>query len=242
MRFKRSASGWALGVSWVLVSMTGYLLGFFAFSGLSGAFPGFVVDIDALQSEPVGTRILALASANSIRLLVYWTPAVVLQWLVLSRWLSRAWIWAMASTVGLIVGSIGTMPASAAMAILYGAVRLLFGEGQTGSSAASLATVILIMSPTTVGVSVGLMQGLVLRSAVYRAGMWVLAVPLLWMLHGTASASVFPARHAVTSALVSLLGWAVVFGVTGVLLVHLSRHPRQEIGAPQGTQRLRTPL
>lgn len=158
----------------------------------------------------------------------------ILQWLVLRRYISRAGWWVLASivggTVGLLIGYVGLRT------VLGGPIGV---HAMEGSSALSwvLGGAVLGLA---VGASLGTFQWLVLRRHVVRAGQWMMASTLGWLIGMTVGVAV---GYAVATAVfennevkwtVGWITWGIVGGaVTGAITARsLGRLLRQRLPAP----------
>jgi hypothetical protein len=144
----------------------------------------------------------------------------ILQWLVLRRRVSRAGWWVLASTAGFVVAWVGSEAAVDAL----GYSEDFIGRG--------VLTRLLqdFIGGAMLGPGVGLMQWLVLRRQVSRAGWWVLASTVGCGL-GMAVMGAFEVvvGSIGTGFLLGLLfGGAVLGAVTGGALVWLLRQPVPE--------------
>ena len=205
MKVKGSQVGWGFWFQWVLASTVGYFVGWLM---------GFV-----LYYVPGG-----LIAGELGRLLQYFMLGAALgfgvslmQWLILRRRVTKAGRWVLASTASFAVAGGGG----------YGAAAVIFGfsEGMEGflSSAEFLGwTVIVALG----GAVTGILQWLVLRAQISRAGWWVLASTVGWGL----SMAVMGAFTVVGAdpALGLPVGGAVQGAVTGGALVWLLRQPVPE--------------
>jgi hypothetical protein len=150
-----------------------------------------------------------------------------MQWLVLRLHVSRAgwWMagwWILASTAGFAVAC-GAVTAAAGASVAFG-----YSEGfdELGSFATVLGWTLTVALG---GAVTGILQMLVLRARVFRAGWWVLASAVGWGLgmavvgYGAVLDEVWDSPLAL---LWSLVGGGVVMGaVTGGTLVWLLRQP-----------------
>lgn len=134
--------------------------------------------------------------------------AGVMQWLALRRYVTRAGWWVLVGPVG------------AAIAAVVGVMAGLVA-GLSGDAVVSV-NVGWVVGSGVFGTVLGVLQWLVLRRQVSRAGWWVLASTLGWVASG-------PVAGIVDAAVDMAVGWAVlgtVYGaVTGAALVWLLRQP-----------------
>ena len=211
MKAEGSQVGWGFWLRWVLISTVGWFVGFlmgFVLGGIIGDVIGSGVLKRILQYFMLGA---ALGSG-----------VCLMQWLVLRRRVSRAGWWVLASiAVFAVTGGGG-----------YGAAVVAFGysEGleEWGSFAAVLGwTVVVALG----GAVTGILQWLVLRRQVSRAGWWVLASTVGWGLSMAVSMAVAGAFEVVAVGLLFglLVGGAVLGAVTGGALVWLLRQPVPEV-------------
>jgi hypothetical protein len=133
----------------------------------------------------------------------------LMQWFVLMRRVSRAGWWVLASAAGFAVAGVGFQTAVVAFGYSEGAEGL-------GSSVVLGLTVVGVLG----GAVAGILQWLVLRRQVSRAGWWVLASTVGWGLSMALAGA---------SSLGLLVGGAVLGAVTGGALVWLLRQPVQEV-------------
>jgi hypothetical protein len=209
MKVERSQVGWGFWLGWVVASTVGWFVGLIMMY-IIGFLMAESFDIEWLTDLYMG--------------IMLGIGVGVLQWLVLRRRVSRAGWWVLASAAGFVVvgGSV------------FGAADVVFGflEGMGGMS-----SFINVLGRTVVvalgGAVTGILQWLVLRSQVSRAGWWVLASTVGW---GLCMAVAFSGVSLLESdietfipTLLLLVGGGVVLGaVTGGALVWLLRQPVPE--------------
>ena len=210
MKVKGSQVGWGFWLQWVLASAVGWFVGFFIGFVLSYV-PGDVIRSDVLDGI-LGYFILGAALGSGVSLM---------QLVVLRGRVSGAGWWVLASTAGLAVAGGGG----------YGAAVVAFGYSEgledLGSFAALLGYTLVVALG---GAVTGILQWLVLRGQVSRAGWWVLASTVGWGL-SMAVVGAFSVVAAVPGSglLFGLpVGGAVLGAVTGGALIWLLRQPVPE--------------
>ncbi|MDE0194267.1 MAG: hypothetical protein OXP08_01835 [bacterium] len=195
VRRSDSVNWWVLPW-WVLASAVGFAVG-----GL----------IEAAAGPLEGVAVLGYVTAGG-------AAAAVLQWPVLRRHVARAGRWVGAGIVGgAVVGvaaiALGVLAGLGAGAVGDAEAGRAFGEDVAGVSAAVLY-----------GTAVGMLQGRLLRPRFARAGRWLLASAVGWIVAGLTAG--------VTEG---IAGWAVlgaVYGaITGGVLVALLRQRPEETPA-----------
>ena len=189
MKIERTHVGWGFWFWWVLASTVGYAV-------------GNAAGMKVVQAVVGAAEYRAKGFVVAIPLLVVMTGAAVgvMQWLVLRREVSGAGWWVLASTVGWVMGK-----AAAFLGILF--------VGLQGFSPVSAN----IVSGAVVGAVVGVLQWLILRRQLRRAGWWVLASTVGWVMGQAAHGAIgLPAVGAVSGA------------ITGIALVRLLRQPIAE--------------
>ncbi len=201
MKDKGSQVGWGFWLGWVAASTVGMFVGFIAgFLSLD-----LIYDVlgDWLNYNVLGDwfDFLFLGIVPGI-------VVGVLQWLVLRQRVSGAGWWVLAS-------------AAAGYGILAGFIGY--------SESLSFGTLLRFTGVVALGGAVtGILQWLVLRSQVSRAGWWVLASTVGWAL-GMAVSRAFPWGADDSDALGALVVTGAVLGaVTGGALVWLLRQPAPE--------------
>jgi hypothetical protein len=194
MTVERNQIGWAIWLVWVLMTTMGYVLGWFI---------GFF--LAQVPEEFIGSSALEDILAYFIAGAVLGFGVGLMQWLLLRGYVSRAGWWVLASTVGWGLSMMAVVeafdvglgfPVSGAM---LGAV--------TGGALGGAVT--------------GILQWLVLRGQVSRAGWWVLASTVGW---GLSMAVV----EAFDVGLGLPVGGVVLGAVTGGAIVWLLRQPVPE--------------
>ena len=195
VRRSDSVNWWVLPW-WVLTSAAGYAVG-----GL----------IETAAGPLEGVTVLGYVTAGG-------AAAAVLQWPALRRHVARAGRWVGAGIVGGAVVAVASVAAGVVAGLAAGAVGdaeagRAFGEDVAGVSAAILY-----------GTAVGMLQWRLLRPHFARAGRWLLASAVGWIVAGLTAG--------VTEG---VAGWAVLGGVygaiTGVVLVGLLRQRPDETPA-----------
>jgi len=180
--------------------------------GLASA-AGFTVGglTESAVGSSAGITVLAPVTAGG-------TAAAVLQWPALRRHVARAGRWVGAAIVGGAVVAVASILAGVLTGLAAGAVGdaeagRAFGEDVSGVSAAILY-----------GAAVGYLQWRLLRGRFARAGRWLLASAVGWIVAGLTAG--------VTEG---IAGWAIlgaVYGaITGGVLVMLLRQRPEETPA-----------
>ena len=153
------APGWRVWLWWVLATAVGWSVG-----GYLGSAAGW-----GLSRGIAVVGYGAGAAAGGI-------AAGVLQWLVLRQQVARAGWWVLASTVaGAVIGVVGVVVGAA---VGFG-VRWVDGGPET-TGANSGGDWVLGVGLVLYGTVLGVLQWLVLRQQVARAGWWVLASTVGW--------------------------------------------------------------
>ena len=187
---------------WVLASTVGWAVG-----GPVGVALGGGLAMGIVVTGYVGMAVGVIAAG-------------ALQWLVLRRQVAGAAWWIVASVVGAaLVGVLAVL-----LGWVVGVVGRLVGGTAWGAnwgpdwSADPGGDVGFVVGVAAGGTVLGLLQWLVLRRQVARAGWWVLASSVGWVMGGLAAG--------ITN---TTAGWAVlgiVYGaITGIVLVWLLRRP-----------------
>ena len=201
MKAKRSQIGWGFWLQWVVASTVGMVVGFIA---------GFL-SLDLIY-DVLGDWLIYNVLGDWLDFLFLGiVPGIgvgVLQWLVLRRRISGAGWWVLAS-------------AAAGYGILAGFIGY--------SESLSFGTLLRFTGVVALGGAVtGILQWLVLRSQVSRAGWWVLASTVGWGLSVTVARAI-PWGNDEMDALWALVVTGAVLGaVTGGALVWLLRQPVPE--------------
>jgi hypothetical protein len=193
---------------WVSASTIGFALGstsvgYFGNAIISGA-PAWLAN----AAQPV--LFVALATLPG-----------VLHWLILRHWFSGAGWWILASGAGSLVGFVP----------LGWALAMADTHGDTISvwNFALPTRIIVLVSVAVAGAAAGAMQWLVLRHWVSRAGWWVLASSISWVVSTYVYAYVTRAND-VRLALGGVASGALSGAITGIVLVRLMRG-RQKVAS-----------
>ena len=209
MKDKGSQVGWDFWLKWVVATTVGSILGFILGLGLGLIIGGFDNEFGALRTI-LGEFIFRAGLGFGVG---------ILQWLVLRRRVSRAGWWVLASTAGLAVAQGGAAILDVAWG---GAAAVASGNSEVlGSFAGQVAVMALG------GAMTGILQWLVLRGKVSRAGWWVLASTVGWALGFGVMDSGW-VLVGVDCILLGLLYGPVLGAVTGAALVWLLRQPVPE--------------
>jgi hypothetical protein len=195
MKDKGSQVGWDFWLKWVVATSVGSILGLILGFGLGLIIGGFDNEFGVLRTI-LGKIVFGAGIGFGVG---------ILQWLVLRGRVTRAGWWVLASTAGLAVAQGG----AAAAAVASGNSEVL------GSS--------LFLQVMALGGAVtGILQWLVLRGKVSRAGWWVLASTVGWGL----GFDVMDAALVGVDCIIFVLFYGAVLGVvTGGALVWLLRQP-----------------
>ena len=202
MTVERTHIGWRFWQQWVLANTCGAAVG-----GLAG-----LKVIIAICQLLAGWR--ACTAGWTAGLVVCWAVVAAMQGLVLRRHISLAGRWVLASTLG------WTMVWVAGLA-----VTLAVGEHKFWMMWGPLLNPVVAAAHGAVG---GAMQWLVLRRQISRAGWWVLASTVGWLVPLVVGGAVGGA--------LGLENWPMLFpalavlsaAITGIVLVWLLRQPAKE--------------
>jgi hypothetical protein len=200
MKDKGSQAGWGFWLGWVLATTVGMLVG--AFMGVVAGFLMYGLFGDEGVVEWLGDMVMVIIFGIGIG---------TMQWLVLRRRITGAGWWILASAVaGAVIqqGDIVSFDKS-----------LSFGD---------LMRYTLVMALG--GAVAGILQWLVLRTQVFRAGWWVLASTVGWGLSMTmwGAGMVLQYVWGDSGTLIMVGGGPVLGAITGVALVWLLRQPVPE--------------
>jgi hypothetical protein len=199
MEVTESQAEWGFWLGWVVASTVGIILGLILGFGLGLTIGGFDNEFGVLRTI-LGEFMFGAAIGFGVG---------ILQWLVLRRRVSGVGWWVLASTAGL-AGARG------------GAAALASGNSEVLGSYAWLVAAMALGGAVT-----GILQWLVLRGKVSRAGWWVLASTVGWAL-GFAVMDAGAELVGVDCILGALLPGPVLGAVTGGALVWLLRQPLPE--------------
>jgi hypothetical protein len=156
-KFESTHPGWAVWLYWVLASTVGVVLGVAVREAVVGAV---LVAVDRAVPLAGMPMVVAVAVIYAVIGAVVGAVVGVMQWVVLRRQVTRAGWWVLASTVGLAVGLVVAL----GLAVAGAEVRAVAGA--------------------VAGAVVGVMQWVVLRRQVTRAGWWVLATTVVGAVVG----------------------------------------------------------
>jgi hypothetical protein len=220
MTIERNRIGWGFWLWWVLVSTVGWFVGFIM---------GFVLATIIVEPSMAGGGVLGSTLGYFMFGALLGSVVSLMQWLVLRLHVSRAgwWMagwWILASTAGFAV-------AFGAPRAAEGAIEA-FGYSEVFDELGTFAMVLgLTLTVALGGAVTGILQMLVLRARVFRAGWWVLASAVGWGL-GMAMlvCGLWLDEVSVSDSELALfgsgVGGGVVMGaVTGGTLVWLLRQP-----------------
>ena len=200
MKVKGSQAGWGFWLGWVVASTVGFFVGFWL---------GFILGL-IIIGEDNGINLLRSILGYFMFGTSIGAMTGVLQWLVLRGRVSRVGWWVLASTAGLAVARGG------AAAVASGNSEVL----------GSFEIAVMALG----GAMTGILQWLVLRRQVSRAGWWVLASTVGWGLGMTMEGAGLVLLYVWgTPAYLLWVGSGAVLGaVTGGALVWLLRQPVPE--------------
>ncbi len=206
MKVKGSQVGWGFWLQWVLASTVGCFLGFLIV---------FILDMLTILivEDVIESGVLVVLLSSSMLGAALGSVVSGMQWLVMRRHVSRAGRWVLASTAGFAVavgGGYGTAVVAFGYSVGVGEAFVRVG-----------GTVVVALG----GVVTGILQWLVLRAQVSRAGWWVLASTVGWGL----SMAVMVALGPYLAIFGGLVGGAVLGAITGGALVWLLRQPVPEV-------------
>jgi len=181
-----------------------------------GWFIGFLIGFvlgSIIGEGVIGSGALGRILGNFTLVAVHVSVVSSMQWLVLRRRISRAGWWVLAGTVG----------CSVAWVVGYGvAVAAGYSETTEGFAAVLGLTLVAALG----GAAAGILQWLVLRRRISRAGWWVLASTVGWGL-GIAIAATL--EEVVAGGSILVAGGPVLGAVTGGALVWLLRQSVPEV-------------
>ena len=202
------APDWRLWLWWVLASTVGWSAG-----GAAGGTAGWGLSRDiAIVGYGAGAAVGGIAAG-------------LLQWLVLRRQIARASRWVLASAVaGAVIGVVGV-----ALGATLGFGTRWVGGGPETTGEASSGEWALFVLLGLYGTVLGVLQWLVLRRQVARAGWWVLASTVGWPVSigvgGIGLQAVVAVTHVKLPAVTAALIPAMYGAITGRVLVWLLRQP-----------------
>jgi hypothetical protein len=204
MNTERAQVGWGFWLWWVLANTVGFAVGFSV---------GFTVGmaVGEALSEGVGFSV-----PGAVVVAVAGASVGIVQWLVLRQQVSRAGWWVLASIVSFVVGeTVGEVVGE----------TVVFALGFTWYEAVAFAEAVIF---AVVGASVGIAQWLVLRQQVSRAGWWVLASIVGFVVSiamGRAVGFTLYEAVAFAEAVVFAVVGAGYGAITGGVMVWLLRQP-----------------
>ncbi len=189
-----TSRGWRLWFWWVLANTVGAAVGVAAVFGSMGVAKDVVPGLGANEDRVFGI-VLLLSLVVAIGLA---------QWVVMRRYLPRAWQWPFASALGVCVGfalAIAAGTLAGARAVLPSGLGML--SGMAGMA--------------LFGLGLGAVQWLYLRQHVGHAGWWILASALGWTALGIMVGRAFtvPLQLALVGLVPALF--------TGAALVQMAR-------------------
>ncbi len=198
MKVKGSQAGWGFWLGWVVASTVGFFVGFWL---------GFILGL-IIIGEDNGINLLRSILGYFMFGTSIGAMTGVLQWLVLRGRVSKAGWWILAS-----------IPAG------YG----IFLAGDIGiEESLNFGTLLSSIGVVALGGAVaGILQWLVLRRQVSRAGWWVLASTVGWAL-GVTVMDALEYMYGTPDDLQLVVTGAVLGAVTGGALVWLLRQPVPE--------------
>ncbi len=192
--------GWSLCVWWVVATTVGWVAGLGVGQVVSGVVSGIMSAV------------------------MFGIVVGVLQWLVLRRQMARAGWWVVASVVGWLVGWL----------VAWGGFGIVSGGGFVGGgfvgevvSEAVGWVVVVGLGPVVSVFVVGVLQWLVLRRQVARAGWWVVAnvvgLGVFVVASGFIMITVDLVVGFVGTVVSEVVGMAMYGVITGIVLVQLLR-------------------
>jgi hypothetical protein len=196
MAVERAHIGWKFWLWWLLATTAGWML-------------GFVI----LASFPKTTT---PALVEGALLTLSGTLSGALQWLVLRRHIRRAGWWVPASAAGWVGGF--------ALFLLLAVSSVSVVEMSAATTGLLLRFSLGAMAGAGVGAATGVLQWLVLRRQVHRAGGWVVASITAWLLAFAGLVLASRSTSATFLGVGAMVG-VVVGGITGAALVLLWRSP-----------------
>ena len=210
-----ATAGWPLWAWWILASIISYFV---------GTLVDTAVVYPVVDSADVGVTI-------NLRLVLVGLGLGLLQWLILRRYIAQAhrWMWV---TIGVaVVGGVGYTVVQLSVQAIFFTFAFEGGIGRWTVNS-------MYVWGATVVVLTGVMQWLVLRRQVPRAGWWIPAsvaayfsgiasgIAAVYMGISFVSSDMFHIPELIwrVSAL-SLIWGAVIGAITGAVLVRLLRQP-----------------
>jgi len=194
MTVERNQIGWIDWFLWVLLTTVGWFLGHII---------AFIL-VQIIDEVVSGSSVLGIILKHFMFGACLGSMVGLMQWLYLREHVSRAGWWVLASTAGL--------------AVVVGGFGFAEDSNWTGADGMFEFAEVLDWDLALGGAVTGILQWLVLRGQVSRAGWWVLASTVGWGLSMVGNLSEAPC----------LVGGVVLGAVTGVALVWLLRQPVPE--------------
>lgn len=201
MTVERAHIGWKFWFWWLLATTAGWMAGLVVLT---------------LLPQTTATLVARPALVEGTLLTLSGTLSSVLQWLVLRRHIHRAGWWVPASAAGWIGGF--------ALFLLLAVISVFTAEMSTATTGLLLRFSLGAMAGAGVGAATGVLQWLVLRRQIHRAGGWVVVNIVAWLL-GFAGLVLASQSTSVTFLIVGTLVGVVAGGITGAALVLLWRSP-----------------
>lgn len=201
MTVERAHIGWRFWFWWLLATATGWMTG---------------LVILTLLPKTMTTLGVTPALVESVLLALSGTLSSVLQWLVLRRYIHRAGWWVPASAAGWVGGF--------ALFLLLAVPAVFAIEMSTATIGVLLRLSFGAMIGAGIGTATGILQWLVLRRQIHRAGGWVVASIVAWLLGFAGLVLAYRAESGVFLGVGALVGM-MVGGVTGAAMVLLWRPP-----------------
>jgi hypothetical protein len=208
----RDQIGWVFWLQWVVASTVGFALGATAI-GAAG--------------RPLGDTAPTFigASVLYITVVVAATLPGFLHWLILRRRFAHTGWWVLASGIGSLLG--------------YFVTGLGLGVEDTQGNA-TFAHLAVPASTAVAGAAVGILQWVVLRRWVSRAGWWVLASSIAWVVASFVYLTLTRGND-VHLTLGGAVSGALSGAVTGFVLVGLTRTGQQSEPSIPGAGAIVTP-
>jgi hypothetical protein len=212
MTVERNRIGWGFWLQWVLAStvgmFVGHILAFF-----TGALTGFALEfLDPFTDLALGPWDPLNDLVGGIGLGIGLGIGVgVLQWLVLRRRVTGVGWWVLTSAAG-----------------CYGIIQAMFLGFPESAEMSYVSLLGLTVVVALGGAVTGILQWLVLRRQVSRAGWWVLASTVGWGLSVTVAGAFWWGVDISDAGWALVVTGAVLGAVTGGALVWLLRQPVPE--------------
>lgn len=200
-------AGWITWLQWILLTTLGWL----AAMGLSTLLPANLHILLSPIALVIFMVFVTLARAAGV---------AALQWLALRRYFSGAIKWILASSAGMVIGSVVAMP-------------LKLRDLYIGSSGFQLDEV---MYGVVFGTLLGVAQWLALRTWVHNSGWWIVSNAVGWTL-GMTVGELLPLdwNSNYASFVYTMVTENIPTAVTGVALVMLLQNPLHRASVMKNT-------